>query len=77
MTIAERPRHYKSRIRREYTQRQRAAMAENMSGATTYNALADVLSLSPRTEQSMLYSMYAKTGARNVADLILWKIRQD
>ena len=47
-----------------------------MHGATTYSDMAIALCLSQRTVQTMLYSMYAKTGARNVADLILWQIRQ-
>lgn len=45
-----------------------------MAGATTYSDMAAALHLSQRTVQTMLYSMYAKTGSRNVADLILWTI---
>lgn len=65
------------RVSMAFSPRQHQLMDAIMDGATTYSDMADALCLSQRTIQTMLLSMYRKTGARNMADLILWRIKQD
>lgn len=59
------------------SKRETELMVAIMQGATTHAEMAERLVIGRKTIQTMLNVMFLKTGARNVADLILWQIKQD
>lgn len=76
MTIGARPGGYKRPKRRVLTKREADLVNAVMSGATTNSDMAEALGVKPCTIKTMLEHIYLKTDSRNVADLILWRIRQ-
>lgn len=76
MTIGARPGGYKRPKRRTLTKREVELVNAVMNGATTNGDMAEVMDVKPSTIKTMLEHIYSKTNSRNVADLILWHIRQ-
>lgn len=68
--------HWKRRrIDKAFTERELELMDAIMDGATTHKDMAARLIVERKTIQFMLGCMFRKTNTRNVADLILWKVK--
>lgn len=69
------PRHYRKKDK-NLSPREIEIIDSVMGGATTADELADQLCIEVLTVRCHLRHIYGKTGARNLADLVLWRIKQ-
>lgn len=71
------PGGYQLRRPTKLTQRENELIDAVMNGATTVKQIAMALGIEAGTVRAMIDTLYLKVDAHNLADLILWRIRQD